>query len=708
MQLGLTPPAPQPANIGGFLPVQSLASMQAQEAVASAAQRAAEANNQPVVSSLAGHIRNHWSLAKRAKMSVEQEMLNAVRARRGEYDPQTLAKIQQQGGSEIYMMLFATKARQAKALLSDVLIGAGTEKPWSIAPTPKPELPPDQVQEITQAIYQQVAQAEMMGLPLSIADIRQQMLDAKHALENQVMETARIYADRAETKIEDMMVEGHWLDALDQFLDDMMVFKTAFMKGPILRNKRQLKWVQGPDGAYVPETANERKLEWERVDPLNIYPAAWARSVHDAYLIERHRLSRGDLNELIGVDGYSEDAIKAVLEEHGRNGLTEWTNVDAQRASAEGRDTLAANANYTDLIDALQYWGSVSGEMLRDWGMTEEEVPDATKEYEVEAWLIGNWVIKAVINPDPLYRRPYYADGYSRVPGAFWHNSLYDIIRDCQDMCNSAARALSNNLGVASGPQVNINVDRLPAGEDITEMYPWKIWQTTSDPMGSTAKAIDFFQPSSNANELMGVFQRFADLADEYSGIPKYMTGLAGGEGGAGRTASGMSMMIGNASKQIKQLVTSIDMHVIAPSVERTYQWLMEYDPDSDLKGDLKVVARGAMSLMTKEAATVRRNEFLQFTGNPIDMQIIGLEGRAEVLRESAKALDINPDKVVPSNSVIRQRMMIAQMQAQQMAQQQAQQPQQGKKPNPDRQGGSGQALQNGAPTTDNFSPTPQ
>lgn len=698
--LGLTPPsAPRVNNIGGIMPIKSLSDMMRdEEATAAAVQRANDANNRPVVSSLVAHIKNHWALAKKAKMTPELEMLSAVRSRRGEYDPDVLSRIKQQGGSEIYMMLFATKARQAKALLVDVLVGAGTEKPWSITPTPKPELPPDQVNQIMQAIYSEVAMAEMGGMPMSVADIRQRMVDAKQELENQIMETARIYAERAEVKIEDMMIEGGWMEAIDQFIDDMMVFKTAFLKGPIVRNKKQLKWEQGPDGTFQPVTASERKVEWERVDPFNIYPAPWSRSVHDGYLIERHKLSRNDLNELMDVDGYSNDAIKAVLSEHGRNGLHEWTNVDNQRAQAEGRDSLAANQNYSDLIDALQYWGCVSGKHLRDWGMSKEEVPDESKEYEIEAWLVGNWVIKAVINPDPLYRRPYYADGYSRVPGAFWHNSLFDCIRDCQDMCNSSARALANNLGIASGPQVSVNVDRLPPGENLTEMYPWKIWQTSSDPMGSSAPAIDFFQPGSNANELMGVFQKFSELADEYSGIPRYMTGLAGGEGGAGRTASGMSMMIGNASKQIKQTISSIDIHVIGPSVERAYQWVLQYDPDADLKGDLKVVARGALSLVTKESAQVRRNEFLQFTGNPIDMQIIGLEGRAELLREASKALNINPDKVVPSLSVIRQRAAAAQMQ---MLQQQGM-------PQPGQPQGNGQDLMNGAPVEDQFSPTPQ
>lgn len=692
MQLGLqTPPPAQTYSLGGTVNVKPLSTMLAEEATAEAVRRAQEQANDPVMQSLAQHIRRHWSLAKDAKQSIEKDMLSAVRSRRGEYDTETLNRIRRQGGSEIYMMLFATKARQAKALLTDVIMGAGTEKPWTIQPTPDPELPPQEVDQIMQATQELVMQAEMSGVPMSVADIRQMLVDAKQMLENQVMETARAYAARAERKIEDICVEGGWLDAIDQFLDDLMVFKTAFVKGPVVRKVPQLKWEQGQDGTFQPVTVAELKLEYERVDPFNIYPAPWSKTVHDGFLIERHKLSRSDLSAMIGIEGYSEDAIRAVLDEHGSGGLHEWLSVDMERATAEGRDTLTSSPERSDLIDALQYWGSVGGKMLREWGMDEGEVEDEAKEYEVECWLIGRHVIKAVINPDPLRRRPYYAGGYSRIPGAFWHNSLYDCVRDCQDMCNSAARALANNLGISSGPQVQINIDRLPAGENLTEMYPWKIWQVTADPMGGSGKAIDFFQPSSNAAELMTVFQRFSELADEYSGIPRYMTGLAGGEGGAGRTASGMSMMIGNASKQIKQLLSSIDLHVISPSIERTYQWLMQYDPDSALKGDLKIVARGALSLVTKEAAQVRRNEFLQFTGNPIDLQIMGLEGRAEILRETAKSLNLNPDKVIPSLSVIKQRAAMAQMAATQQQQAQAQ--------------GNGQELQNGAPVEDQFSP---
>ena len=52
-------------------------------------------------------------------------------------------------------------------------------------------------------------------------------------------------------------------------------------------------------------------------------------------------------------------------------------------------------------------------------------------------------------------------------------------------------------------------------GADGTKMYPWKVWQTTSDPMGGTQPAVKFFQPNSNAAELMGVYEKFSGRRDK-------------------------------------------------------------------------------------------------------------------------------------------------------------------------------------------------
>jgi len=60
------------------------------------------------------------------------------------------------------------------------------------------------------------------------------------------------------------------------------------------------------------------------------------------------------------------------------------------------------------------------------------------------------------------------------------------------------------------------------------------------------------------------------------------------------------------------------------------------------------VVAKGSSSLTVKGAEQMRRNEFLQITANPIDLEIIGKNGRASLLREVAKDLHLDVN-IVPS-----------------------------------------------------------
>jgi hypothetical protein len=325
-------------------------------------------------------------------------------------------------------------------------------------------------------------------------------------------------------------------------------------------------------------------------------------------------------------------------------------------------------------------------------------------DYPIEGWVVGHWTIKAAVNPDPMGRKPYFKASYEEVPGAFWGNSVADLCRDTQDICNAAARSLVNNLSIASGPQVVYNIDRLPQGENITQMYPWKVWQVTSDPLAGSAPPMQFYQPNSMAAELMAVYEKFANLADEYTGIPRYMTGDSPA-GGAGRTASGMSMLMTNAGKSIKQVIANIDATVIKPAIDRLYFYNMRYGTDPDLKGDINVRAKGAASLVQKEQAQVRQNQFLQIAlQSPVVQQVVGMEGIAELLRQSAKTLDLNPDLIVPPVEVIKQRMINEQaMQQQQMQAAQAggQVQAGGSAPAPR----PGAQLQNGAPVANNFAP---
>lgn len=693
--------APGVTSVGGIVPIKTVKQLQAEERAAAVA-----ANAEPVVQNLVAYIKKCWYYARTAKeYTIEIKMLKNVRARRGEYDPEKIAQLREQGSSLIYMMLTSNKCRAASSWLRDVLMTSSADKPWTIKPGPIPDMPPVLMNEVMAQAQQKIQEMLLQGINPNDAAVREMLLDLKEQGMAQVMKLADMQAQLMEQKMYDQLLEGHWNEAFAAFLDDIVTFPSAIMKGPVVRKRPKMHWVQiDQSGEYDLDVQETYCLEWERVDPFMFYPAPDASTIDDGYMIQRHKLQRADLVSLIDVEGYSNAAIRAVLEDYGKGGLREWIYVDLTKATAEGKSTVAAGQNPSELIDALQFWGNVQGQTLLDWGMTEDEVPDPMAEYPIEAWLIGRWIIKAVINPDPLGRKPYFKASYEEVPGAFWGNSVADLCRDTQAVCNAAARSLVNNMSLASGPQVVYNVDRLPAGENITQLFPWKIWQVTADPLSSGAKPVEFYQPNSLAGELMAVYEKFATLADEYTGIPRYMTGDSPA-GGAGRTASGMSMLMSNAGKAIKQVIANIDDSVISPIIERLYYYNMRYSDDPDLKGDVNIVARGAASLIEKEAAQQRQTAFLQVAlSNPIAQQVVGMEGIAELLRQSAKTLDLNTDDIVPPVAVLKQRwaQQAAEQQAQVIAQNQGQAQAGGTPPAPQ---GPGAQLQNGAPVTNRFGP---
>lgn len=652
-----------------LIPVASAADLEHQ-----AAQRNAELQQQPMIQGLAAHVRRRWEIARDSKRELEERMLACLRQRNGQYDPDIQAQINAQGGSSIFIQLTSVKCRAATSWLRDTLLGNGSDKPWAIDPTPEPELPQNVMDELQAEMSQQImTHFEQTGQMPDEAMLRQKAQEMRDVTYRQYQEQAEERVERMERSMEDQLVEGGWGKALNEFIDDIVTFPYACIKGPVKRRRKVMKWV---DGQLQP--MDVIRNEWERVDPFMLYWAPWAWDINDGFVIERHRMTRDQLQSFIGVPGYNEDAIRDVLYNFSGGNLEEWLWIDSAQTEAEGKDTLHSTIN-EDLIDALQLWDSVEGKMLLEWGIPEEEIPDPALNYACEVWLIGNTVIRAVLNYDPLGRKPYYLSSYEAKPGSVDGKGVADLCRDSQLMMNATARAMANNMGISSGPQVGVNVSRLPPGEDITELYPWKIWQFESSEYNDGSPPLTFFQPPSNANELMAVFEKFSERADEDTMIPKYMTG--GHTPGAGRTSSGLSMMISNAGKGIKQVINNIDKQVIVPAIERLYQDNLRYNQDPDIVGDVQIVARGATSLVVKEAEAIRRNEFLQLVLNsPVANQIVGNSGTAELLRDAAKNLNMNVDRIVPDRgqlTTIEQQQALIQQLQQQLMLLQGQTPQQ-------------------------------
>lgn len=614
--------------------------------------RKAEADarqQQPLILNLAAYLRRCWDAAKLAKKPIEDIMLAAKRQRNGEYEPDKLADICTQGGSQIFIGITEVKCRAAESWIRDILLDGGAP-PWDLQPTPIPKLSPETEAEVERAFTQKLLQAlQATGQapdPEQFPGLREL---AAQEIRMGILRKAQEKADRMTDKIKDQFAEGGWYEAFNEFVTDLTTYPAACLKGPVIRRQMTLGWEQGPDGKTQVKTSERLAPEYERVDPFRLYPEPGISRVDDGYMFEHHKLSRSDLAALVGVPGYDDDAIKEVLKIGPR---ASWFFMDSELSKNLLENKHQSWTTPTDQFDALEFWGKISGSMLIEWGMDEAEVGEPEREYDACVWLIGNYVIKALLNYDPLGQKPYAFSSFFKVPGALWGKGIPQAISDIQNICNAAARSLVNNMGIASGPQVEIEIDRLPANEDITTLRPWKIWQTNSSPSGERGQAVHFNQPDDRSGPLMQVYERFAQLADEHSGVPSYVSGDISVTG-AGRTSSGLSMLMGAAGKGIRQIVSYIDNDVIKVIVERQFVFNMRYDEDEEIKGDCIVVPRGATNLAVKETNNVRKLEFLNATMNPLDAEILGKDGRAAILRDLAKSLNMVTDDVVPTREKI-------------------------------------------------------
>src|ERR1700676_316850 len=519
---------------------------------AAAAQPPAD-DPQQLVSYIKGQFeifRNH----RNTSAGWSERLLQSLRTFNGQYDANKLNEIRRFGGSEVYARVIAQKCRAASSLLRDIYLTQ--DRPWSVRPPANPTVPPEITQSIDQLLKQEGQQVRQhKGAPPNSSDVQKRKMALYESASDAAKKKATQQARDSEDKIEDMLREGGFYHALAELLFDLPVFPFAVIKGPVVKVIPTVVW---PPGGGQPQVKQTPKLTWNRVSPFDIWFSPGVADIENANVIEKLRVTRAELNDLLDLPGYNTGEIRAVLDEYGRGGLYDnWDTTDAERSVLEQRENPAWNRS--GMISMMEFNGNVQGRLLQDYGMP---VQDELRDYHVQIWVIGSHVIKCHLSPSPRQRHPYFITSFEKVPGTPVGNGLTDLLADLQEAANATLRSLINNISISSGPQVVINDDMLAPEENGEDMYPWKRWHTKSDPMtGGGKQPISFFMPASNAQVLMSVYQELVSIADDVSAIPKYVGGQAGG--GAGRTASGLAMLMGNASKILQTVSANIDRDVI-------------------------------------------------------------------------------------------------------------------------------------------------
>ncbi len=626
---------------------------------------------EPLKVSLQGRIKTDWEKAKQEKVRTQTKMIDNLMQKRGEYDALKLAQIKELG-SDIYMMITDIKCRTALAMLREIYSNP-SEKPWTIEPTPVPKLTP-QMEELAEMTFMKQLETFLARVEMDIQQqpgmLEQIITEALPKFKREFKEIQKEIADDKANammkKMEDQLVEGGYYKALLSCLEDIVTLKAGFLKGPVYRKKKIITIEEDPITHKGKKVIKEEiRPEWDSPSAFDIFPLPGVVDINKGGIIEILKYTRTDLQDMIGLDGFDEVAIREVLEHFSQRGLHQWTwdAMEIQRAEAQGKET--AYYYDWDTIDCLEYHNSIPGRFILEWAGVQVN-PDTKKaefmgfmidpdfDYEATAWVVDRWILKIAINENPLGLKPYHKAAYVEEKNSFWGRGVPETITDGQQLANSTIRALQNNIGIASGPQVGLDQESLAPGVDPNRMWPWKIWKFLRQAFSSkTEPFMQFFQPQMHVQELIVAYDRASKICDEHSGIAGFTHGDRN-IGGAGNTVSGFAMFAGMQNRGIKDVALQVDMEIVKPSIEALYYENYDLDDSLDYIGDVKIQAKGSAWILLKETQAIRRNDFLRATANPIDAQLMGSEGRREALYETAKDLFPSPRKVIPETDFVK------------------------------------------------------
>jgi hypothetical protein len=462
---------------------------------------------------------------------------------------------------------------------------------------------------------------------------------------------AMIAAKKMQKKIQDQLDESSASKHLRSTAFEMALFGTGVMKGPFAVDKEYPSW-NDETGEYSPTFKTVPQVS--HVSVWNFYPDPDANNIDEAqYVIERHKLSRSQMRNLKKRPYFRSTVIDEAIALGENYSKEYWENDLADYAPEYG----------VERFEVFEYWGMCDVEMLQEQGVDIPEELAQMDELQANIWICNGKLIRMVLNPFKPAKIPYMAAPYELNPYSFFGIGIAENMEDTQLLMNGFMRMAVDNAVLSGNLLIEVDETNLVPGQDLS-VYPGKIFRRQG---GAPGQAIFGTKFPNVAGENLQLFDKARVLADESTGFPSFAHGQTGVMG-VGRTASGISMLMGAASGTIKNVIKNVDDYLLRPLGEGLFQFNMQFDFDPEIKGDLEVKARGTESLMANEVRSQRLMQFLQVSSNPALAPFAKFQ---YIIREIAKSLDLDPDKVTNNmNDAVIQAELMKQFQQEQQAEQ--------------------------------------
>jgi hypothetical protein len=591
-----------------------------------------------------GTVKSKFEEAEHGRYQHEQRWLKAYKNFRGIYDSTT--QFRESENSKVFIKITKTKVLAAYGQIIDVLF-ANKKFPIVVEPSPVPEgvaefahlskapMPPQQEEPVEDPYGfpgdgREMAPGATEASPLAGLAGRYEGVDLQEGpsrLGEPQISPARETARLMEKQIHDQMHENNASNIMRHSLFECALLGTGIVKGPLNENKTLHRWDQEKN--YSPYKKLVPRLE--SVSCWNFYPDPTATNVDDcSYVVQRHRLNRSQMRDLMDKPFFNGEAIAKCLS--GGPNYTDKYFEDTIRS--ESLEDLAA----VDRYEVLEFWGNLDSDLIREMGIPMEV--DDLSEVPVNAWICGNEVLRLVLNPFVPYRIPYFATPYEINPYQLFGIGVPENMEDAQLLMNGHVRMAIDNLAVAGNVVFDVDEASLVPGQNY-DIYPGKVFRRQSGVTGTAINAVKF---PNTAGENIQMYQAARQLADEETGLPSIMHGQTG-VSGTGRTAAGLSMLMGGANLSVKTVIKNVDDFLLKPLGECMFFWNMQFSEDSpEIQGDLEIKPQGTAAVMQKEVRSQRLTALLQTVANPMLAPFIKIPN---LVRELAIAQDIDPDLLV-------------------------------------------------------------
>lgn len=569
---------------------------------------------------------------------IQSRINKALYSKNRRYSPEDEAKFaEQSGGVCIHMGIVAHICRGAMSWMVDVLANS-LDKPYTLQPTPLPELPEPVIQVLIDEMAQEI---EMFG---DTPDLAERAKEMEEAAREHMLQLAKEGVAEIEKMIDDQLTQAQWRKIFIDFIDQLMYSPTAIIVGPEEVSTRKITFK-----GNKPVEVDAINLEPYVVSATNAYPSSDSSDWQTGeYVIITEDFTYSDMYSVLNMSGVEKENVEYILDNY--LAFRSSTIEDAINGSdTEVEDIIQAKdrgLRAARTTTVYKYYGKIPGHFLAKHGI---HVEDKRATYESIVWVCRDLVIRTSLNSYPLQSRPIFGSSVESVAGSPWGNSYFDILEDVERAANAAVRSLVKNMAFSSGPIGEVDTARFSSHDAPDELTPYTLYRVDPDYSGQGQPAIRYFKIPSVSGELMSIFERFAKQAEELSGIPGFVLGQPE-VAGAGRTLGGLSMLMGNAAKGIKMVITTIDKNIIEPLIEMYYLYnILFMALPTGIVFDAQVVARGSNGILQKELSSGRAIELLQILMPFVQAGLVPSEGVLVLLKELVTLMGFDGDKFIPT-----------------------------------------------------------